>query len=119
MNNFITSPPNAPDSLHSFNILLPSNINDEPVSSDGIHMHISPNPFNSSTRISLSLPNNQHVTLKVYDLLGREVACLVDEVVTAGTHSLLLNASHLSSGVYIYRLQADDFEETKRMVLLK
>ena len=78
-----------------------------------------PNPFNPATNITFTISEKQKVKLKVYDLLGREVAGIVDEVIPAGTHNMLFDASQLSSGVYIYRLQADDFEETKRMVLLK
>jgi len=78
-----------------------------------------PNPFNSETTINFSIPTSQKVTLKVYDVLGREVRTLVDEVKTAGRYSLSFNTTNLSSGVYFYRLTAGTFSETKRMVLMK
>ena len=78
-----------------------------------------PNPFNPATTIEFSLPQRQEVTLKVYDLLGREVATLVNANIEAGVHSVTFDASNLPSGVYIYRLQAGEFTETKKMVFLK
>jgi hypothetical protein len=78
-----------------------------------------PNPFNPSTMISFSLPKANNVKLAVYDLLGREVATLVNEFTTAGNHTIEFNASNLSSGVYLYKIQAGDFTDTKKMVLIK
>ena len=78
-----------------------------------------PNPFNPSTAISYELSAAGLVSLKVFDILGREVATLVNEQKQAGTYSTTWDASHLSGGVYLYRLQAGDFTETKRLVLLK
>ncbi len=78
-----------------------------------------PNPFNPSTKISFGLPQSVKATLKVYDMLGREVATLVDEELSAGNHETIFDASGLSSGIYIYRLTAGDFTETERMSLLK
>jgi len=78
-----------------------------------------PNPFNPSTTIKYSVPNNQVVSLKVYDILGREVAVLIDEYKTAGTYSTDFNASKFASGVYFYQLRAGDFVETKKMILMK
>ena len=78
-----------------------------------------PNPFNPSTTISFSMPKADNVELKVYDLLGREVATLISGFRVAGSYRMDFNASHLSSGVYIYRLQAGDFVESKRMTLIK
>jgi len=78
-----------------------------------------PNPFNPNTKISFDLPSNVKVMLKVYDMLGREVAMLVDGEMNAGNHEANFNASGLSSGIYIYRLTAGSFTETKRMNLLK
>jgi hypothetical protein len=66
---------------------------------------------------SLHLPSK--VSLKVYDALGREVAVLVDEQKVAGRYSVQFNASSLSAGIYFYRLEADSFVETKKLVLLK
>jgi len=78
-----------------------------------------PNPFNPATNISYTLPSAQTVTLKVYDLLGREVATLVNGRQSAGNYVVQFNASSLASGVYFYRLQAGSFAETRKMMLLK
>jgi len=78
-----------------------------------------PNPFNPSTTIKFALPKDGFVTMKVYDISGREVARLVNEVKKAGYHDVLFNASNLASGVYFYRIQSNDFVMTKRMVLIK
>jgi hypothetical protein len=77
-----------------------------------------PNPFNPSTMISYQLPFNSQVTLKVYDILGREIATLVDERQSAGTYKIEFNKP-LASGVYLYRIQAGNFIESKKMILLK
>lgn len=78
-----------------------------------------PNPFNPSTVIGYQLPANSLVTLKVYDVLGREVRTLVNEREGAGDHSITFNAADLPSGVYFYRLTAGSFVETKRLVVIK
>lgn len=78
-----------------------------------------PNPFNPSTIISYHLPEGNHVTLKVFDLLGREVASLADEWKNAGIYSYQFNAGDLSSGIYIYNLKAGDKTYSKKMSLLK
>jgi hypothetical protein len=78
-----------------------------------------PNPFNASTTISFSLSEQQDVTLTIYDLLGRKTIKLIENEKRAGSQQVTFNASDLSSGVYFYRLQAGDKEETRRMVLLK
>ena len=78
-----------------------------------------PNPFNPSTVISYQLPVNSHITMKVYDVIGREVETLVDEVKEAGSYEVKVDASWLSSGVYFYRIQAGNFVEMKKMVLMK
>ncbi|HTP13295.1 MAG TPA: T9SS type A sorting domain-containing protein, partial [Bacteroidota bacterium] len=78
-----------------------------------------PNPFNPTTAISYQLSAVSKVTLKVYDLLGREVATLVDGEVNAGKHEATFDASRLASGIYFYRLRAGNFTDTKKLVLLK
>jgi len=80
-----------------------------------------PNPFNPSTTIKYQIPNSSHVTLKVYDGIGREVASLVNENKEAGSYSVQLSAvSHnLASGIYYYRMQAGSYVETKKLLLLK
>jgi hypothetical protein len=80
-----------------------------------------PNPFNPSTSIQYAISSMQYVTLKVYDLLGREVATLVNEEKLAGVYNVqfTINNVQLSSGIYFYKLQAGSFVETKKMILLK
>jgi 5-hydroxyisourate hydrolase-like protein (transthyretin family) len=81
-----------------------------------------PNPFNPVTLINFAIPKKQNVSLRVYNLLGMEVATLVNnENLGAGSYSFDFNANdyHLSSGIYIYRLQAEDFMFTRKMVLTK
>ena len=78
-----------------------------------------PNPFNPSTTINYSLPKASLVTIKVYDILGREIATLVNQQKNPGNYEVQFNASKLASGVYFYRMQAGDFVETKKLLLLK
>jgi len=78
-----------------------------------------PNPFNPSTIIRYRLPAARQVTLKVYDILGREVATLVNGKVSAGEHLVHYDASHLASGIYIYRLKAGNFSQIHKMTLIK
>jgi hypothetical protein len=78
-----------------------------------------PNPFNPSTNISYQLPFSGQVALKIYDVLGKEVATLVNEEKPAGSYQVNWNASNLSSGIYFYRLHTGSFVETKKMILLK
>lgn len=78
-----------------------------------------PNPFNPSTVISYRLPGSGDVTLKVYDLLGREVATLVNEEKPSGTYEVTFDASGLSSGVYYYQIKTDGYLETKKMILIR
>ncbi len=78
-----------------------------------------PNPFNPSTTIKFSLPVTSNVKLSVFNILGEEVKILVNEAIEAGVHIINFNASQLSSGMYIYRIQAGNFVEIKKMVFLK
>lgn len=78
-----------------------------------------PNPFNPSTVIKFSLMKTSNVSLVVYDQLGREIQTLVNGRKNAGTYQYLFNANELSNGIYFYRLKADDFVETKKMMLIK
>ncbi len=78
-----------------------------------------PNPFNPSTTISYSIPAKSQVTLRVYDILGSEIKMLVNEEKTAGTYKINFNASNLSSGIYFYKLQTDNYVKCKKMILLK
>ncbi|MBM4159268.1 MAG: T9SS type A sorting domain-containing protein [Ignavibacteria bacterium] len=83
-----------------------------------------PNPFNPSTKIRFAIPKNEIVTLKIFDLLGREVAVLVNEKLQPGTYETTFDArrggtSTLTSGVYFYRLEVNEVQITKKCVLLK
>jgi uncharacterized delta-60 repeat protein len=78
-----------------------------------------PNPFNPTTTIQYSIPQRSNVTLKVYDILGNEVATLVNEERARGVYSVNFDASQLASGIYFYRIQAGSFIETKKMILIK
>ncbi len=78
-----------------------------------------PNPFNPSTVINFSIPTNGLVTVKVFDVLGQEIAELVNEVKSAGSYQIDFNAANLSSGMYIYRISSGKFNATRKMMLLK
>ena len=78
-----------------------------------------PNPFNPSTTISYQIPSASYVTLKVYDILGKEVATLVNRQENMGEHSVIFNAKNLTSGIYFYKLQAGNYIAIKKLVLLK
>ncbi|HSW55541.1 MAG TPA: SBBP repeat-containing protein [Ignavibacteriaceae bacterium] len=78
-----------------------------------------PNPFNPVTTIQYSIPLRSSVTLKVYDVLGNEIATLVNEEKDRGVYSVIFDASQLASGIYLYRIQAGSYVETKKMILLR
>jgi len=78
-----------------------------------------PNPFNPTTTIRYDIPANGWVTLKVYDILGREVATLVNGMESPGYKEVNFNANKLPSGIYFYRLTAGTFTETRKLVLMK
>jgi hypothetical protein len=78
-----------------------------------------PNPFNPSTSIQYAISSRQFVSLKVYDVLGKEIATLVNEEKSTGKYNVEFNASSLASGIYYYQLRAGDYVETKKMILLK
>jgi hypothetical protein len=106
--------------FESFGSMLKENQDQNPVNPETFNLSQNcPNPFNPSTKISWLTPVSSHQTLKVYDVLGNEVATLVDEFMEAGQHEVEFNANNLASGVYIYRIQTEEFTETKKMVLLR
>jgi photosystem II stability/assembly factor-like uncharacterized protein len=78
-----------------------------------------PNPFNPSTTINWQMPQDGLVTLKIYDVLGREIITLVNEELNAGKHEAMFDASRFSSGIYFYQLKAEDYINTKKMILIK
>jgi hypothetical protein len=78
-----------------------------------------PNPFNPATTISFSLPKESNIILEIYDLSGQKVQTLVNTRMNAGYHNVLWNAGHLSSGIYLYRIRTDSFQDIKKMILAK
>jgi hypothetical protein len=94
-----------------------SNLNSTP--NDFVLSQNFPNPFNPITSIRYSVPQTNFVKISVYDVLGREVALLVNEEKIVGNYEVKFNGSNLSSGVYFYRLQAGSFVETKKIILMK
>ncbi len=78
-----------------------------------------PNPFNPSTTIEFTLPQNNFVTLKIYNVLGEEVSQLLNKEISAGSHQVQFDASSLTSGIYFYRISAGQFVSVKKMILLK
>jgi hypothetical protein len=78
-----------------------------------------PNPFNPATTFSFTLQSRSHVSLKIFDVMGREVAAIVSDELAAGKYRRQWNASGMASGIYFYRLQAGSFTETKRLLYLK
>jgi hypothetical protein len=78
-----------------------------------------PNPFNPTTKINFSLPKSGFVTLKVYNLIGQEVALLVNEEKNIGTYSVDFDATSLTSGIYFYKINVNDFNDVKKMMLIK
>ncbi len=99
-------------------IVLPVELNVKSLDKFALEQNY-PNPFNPSTTIKFSVPKLSFVTIKIYDVLGSEVAALVNEEIPAGTYELNWNAANLPSGVYFYQLKADSYVETKKMILLK
>ena len=78
-----------------------------------------PNPFNPITTIKFQIPEDGMVSLKIYDILGKEITTLTNEQKTVGKYELRFDASNLASGVYIYRIQVNDFVSVKKMILLR
>jgi len=78
-----------------------------------------PNPFNPETTIKFAIPENEFVKINVYDVLGREIASLVNEKLKAGTYEVNFNGSNLPSGAYFYRMTTDKFNDIRRMMLIK
>lgn len=95
-------------------------INEEPFSVDKFELFQNyPNPFNPSTKIKYSLPEDSYVELKLFDVLGREVAMIVNNEQDQGFYEVEFNASQLASGVYLYKIQAGKYIKTRKMILMK
>jgi len=103
----------------TFNFDVPVSVETEIVPTEFKLYQNYPNPFNPSTIINYYIPELSIVSIKVFDVLGRELATLVNEEKPAGNYEVEFNATTLPSGVYFYRLQAGSFVETKKMVLMK
>lgn len=101
------------------NSILVSNEEDENIPTSISLLQNYPNPFNPSTNITFELPEQSRIKLTVFDMLGRKVSNLTDEVRSAGSHTINWNAGELSSGVYFYRLEVGDEVLTRRMLLIK
>jgi hypothetical protein len=86
---------------------------------DGFSLGAHPNPFNAQTLIQYNLPGESDVSLTIFDILGRQVETLIDGYQTAGPHQVIWNADNSPSGIYFYRLKADNTVETKRMTLIR
>lgn len=98
----------------------PTRVGDDTEIPDGFTLHQNyPNPFNPATTISFSIPVQMQVTLSVYDILGREIAVLIDDVKSPGQYEIVFNASHLSSGMYMYRLETPHNQLTRKMTFIK
>ena len=78
-----------------------------------------PNPFNPATTIKYALPKSEHVTLSVYNTLGQNIETLVDKYMPIGHHQVIFNGQHLPSGVYFYRLEAGEYIQTRKMLLVR
>ncbi|MBK7498428.1 MAG: T9SS type A sorting domain-containing protein [Ignavibacteriales bacterium] len=102
-----------------FNIMLTDVEDETQLPTEFALMQNYPNPFNPTTTIAYHLPNTSKVQLKVYDVLGNEIETLVNEEKSAGSYEVEFNASSLSSGMYLYKLQAGDLIAVKKLILLK
>jgi hypothetical protein len=103
-----------------FTLSIPTGIHNIESPTNEYHLFDNyPNPFNPSTIIRYSISQQNFVSLKIYDILGRKITTLVNEEKPVGTYAIDFNASHFSSGVYFYRIQAGDFTGTKKLILSK
>ena len=81
--------------------------------------HAYPNPFNNSTNIDFNIPNDANVTVQIYNLLGKEVATLIDSRMDAGYHHLIWDANSIASGIYFIHMNSNNFTQTEKIILLK
>ncbi|MBN8569806.1 MAG: T9SS type A sorting domain-containing protein, partial [Ignavibacteria bacterium] len=116
----ITKPLTAPSGYMKYQVQQPVSITNETgnVASYSLKQNY-PNPFNPETKINYTLPKGEFVTLKVYDINGKEIASLVNSYQTQGSYNYTFDGSRLSSGVYYYRIIAGSFSEYRSMILLK
>ena len=112
-------PPEGPVAPWTFHVGPLSSSDDRIIHPSSFILSVYPVPFNSTTQIEFTLPSTQRVSLRLYDLLGREVAVLMNEIQTAGKHQMIFDASGLPSGVYLCRLEAGEMAQTRKIVLVK
>lgn len=98
---------------------VPQHIEGDSIPDEYVLRQNFPNPFNPLTNIIYSLPKNGFITLKIYDILGNEIATLVNEEQSAGQHQVIFDGSNLSSGVYFYKIQTEEFAQTKKLILVR
>ena len=80
--------------------------------------HNYPNPFNPSTKIKFSIPKPEHVKIEVYTIIGQKIEILLNKQMPVGYHEVNFNAKNLSSGIYLYKIEAGEFQDVKKMVLI-
>lgn len=78
-----------------------------------------PNPFNPETKIQYALPEDNYVTIKIYDVLGKEVITLINEFRSAGRYNVTFNGENFSSGLYYYKIESGNFSQVKKMILIR
>lgn len=103
----------------SANINIISDVDDKDLEFDYSLQQNYPNPFNPTTKITFSIPNSGKVSLEIFDVLGRKVTTLVNKDLASGNHEVEFDASELNSGIYLYRIAAGNFTDTKKMLLVK
>jgi hypothetical protein len=103
----------------SFNGTVGINQNQQIIPKEFQLMQNYPNPFNPATTIEYALIKNTKVKISIYDILGRQIKTLINDFEVAGYHSINFNASNLSSGIYFYKIETDQFTNTKKMILSK
>jgi hypothetical protein len=110
-----------PNWLAVYGVLMPKTSDSTSVSEMKLENSLSnfPNPFNPATNIKYSIKESGQVNIKVFDLIGQQITELVNEEKEAGSYSVSFDASHLPSGVYIYTINANNFVQTRKMLLMK
>lgn len=117
--NVGSAQPLRPNIAFYLNSILPVKENVNIIPKEYSLLQNFPNPFNPVTKISFSIPQKDFVSLKVYDVLGREITTLINEVKQPGSYTIDFDGSSLSSGVYFYKITSDNFTDVKRMILVK
>lgn len=123
MNPYYCEPHGGPGGSGMAGVVIvqnPVSVDDEKLIADKFELLQNyPNPFNPTTSIQYAISNRQFVSLKIYEVLGNEIATLVNEEQDRGVYTVNFDASNLASGLYLYRIQAGSFTETKKMIIIK